>query len=819
MRKTISSILMIVILLANFFAPVSVGWGDKKIEVEKNIIEAEYTTSIQIIATSQGTTITAEVIAIFSGTGINVNTASVFLYDEDPGDENRGWKDIKPYKEKTIFADMTNKQVFNGGEIENKEIVTFSDLKENTKYYLIGITGQSSVVGKAFQSMFNPKKLFEADSSSGYTNTISITTDKKESTEIIKASGIAQSSNFSVMPVCGIDAVNGGSLGGCIAQVIYYLLFVPSSFLFALAGTFFDWTFNYSVQSSTYKSEFVVQGWNIVRDFCNMFFIFVLLYIAFKTILDLHGSKTKEMIINVVIIGLLINFSLFAARVIIDTSNILARVFYNSTAIKITAVQDGVDANNIIAKADETGVIPLSAALVNKVDPQSLIIKATNVGEIKDTAGQSQKTERGGVTTGTFMIVTLLASAVNIIGFMVFLSVGLIFVARVIGLWLAMIIVPFAFFSYTVPYMQDMEMVGWKKWWPETLKLAFLAPVFIFFLYLILQFLEKGLGIMDASNKTGLDFVVAIVVPFAFIMVLLWKAKDIAKKMSGTMGQSITNGVAAAGGLALGGAALGVAALGRGTIGAFMKGASTGDTSAQRLAAGDPTLSRFGRFKGRLQQISGLDALQQNVGARLNANQADIARAAHSRHDLDVAAGVVAPGKKWSELNGDQRLQARTNLERTLEIRSTAGIQNLTWAQLSPAQQATITAAIAPRLATNTTTADTTLIPRARRKVGLGENIIQSTIDGSFDIRNLSKIIAGEQDRGMNKFATGLTSMLASGMRSTLKQANFNYGTGQKEFIKDLGHTITEALKSTTIKVDLSHVGEEKKEEHGGGHH
>ena len=637
---------------------------------------------------------------------------------------------------------------------------------------------------------------------------------------------IDPNNNPSDLPVCSLNPWSKtGSFSGCFAQLFYYVLFVPTSYIFALAGTFFDFTFHYSIQDGSYRTPFVVEGWGIVRDFVNMFFIFVLLYIAFGTILNLHSVKTKEMIINVVIIGLLINFSLFATQVIIDASNILARVFYNSDTIKITqGGANGVANVTPGLKIGPNGEIPLSAAIVNKVNPQNLIINGRKAVKIQDkfTGEESDATQtEGNLGTGAFILITFLATAVNIVGIIAFSTIGLIFVARVIGLWLAMIFAPLAFFSYTIPAMQEWGMVGWKKWWPETLKLAFLAPIFIFFMYLIISFLEKGLSLIKSNETTdGMTFVISIIVPFIFIMILLMKAKDIAKSMSGTMGQSITNGIAAVGGVALGGAALGAAALGRNTIGAFMKGASTGDTAAQRLRAGDPTLTGFGMFKGRLQQISGIDWAQQRVGARLNANQADIGRAAHSRHELDTAAGVVAPGKKWGELNGEERRLARTNLERTVEIRNTPGIQNLTWGQLSAAQQGAITAAIAPRLATSSTTADTTLIPQARRKVGLGENIIQSTVGGSFDVRNLSKLIAGEQDRGINKLATGITSALASSMRGIIKQTNINYGTGQKDFIKDLGNTITEALKSTTIKVDLSHVGEEKKEDaHGGGGH
>lgn len=379
------------------------------------------------------------------------------------------------------------------------------------------------------------------------------------------------------LPACGIIPGQDGNVYGCLAQILYYGLFMPTSFLFGLAGTFFDNTFAYSVNDASYRSTFVIQGWGIVRDLCNMFFIFVLLYVAFATILQIDGFNTKSTVINVVIIGVLINFSLFATQMIIDTSNILARVFYNSNTIKITENgANGVTNNSPGLEVGADGVIPLSAALVNKVNPQNLIINATSVGQIPDDGGQGVNNPDG-IEAGTFILITILASAINIVGFLTFLSVGLIFVARIIGLWFAMILVPFTFFTYMIPQMQNFSMVGWKKWWPETISLAFLAPVFIFFLYLILKFLQVGLGVFSANGKQGIDFVVAIVLPFAFIMVLLNRAKDIAKNMSGEMGQAITGGIAKVGGMALGGAALGAASLGRSTLGTVSKYAMSDD--------------------------------------------------------------------------------------------------------------------------------------------------------------------------------------------------------------------------------------------------
>lgn len=153
------------------------------------------------------------------------------------------------------------------------------------------------------------------------------------------------------------------------------------------------------------------------------------------------------------------------------------------------------------------------------------------------------------------------------------------FLIRVVGLWIAMILVPFAFFSYMVPKLDDADMIGWKKWWPETLNLAFMAPIFAFFMYLIVSFTDKGLGsikntLSGGSEASGLSKVISILVPFLFIMVLLWQAKSITKKMSGKLGDSITKGASTIGKLAMGagglaaGAAMGIGAgVLRGTVG------------------------------------------------------------------------------------------------------------------------------------------------------------------------------------------------------------------------------------------------------------
>lgn len=372
------------------------------------------------------------------------------------------------------------------------------------------------------------------------------------------------------LPECGVFHI-----GGCIARVFYYLFYMPTSFLFGLAGKAMDYTLMYSLSDGSYRTPFVSEGWKIVRDLCNMFFIFILLYIAFTTILDTAGAKNKSTVINVVIIGLVINFSLFATHVIIDASNILARVFYNPKIVEIEKVENGQPVK--VGLDEDYKYIKISETIVSKVNPQNLLSQKTQ--DITTSSNQSKgavkKGEEDGVSTGSFILVTLLASIVNVMGMMSFLSIALSFIGRVIGLWLAMVLSPIAFLTFTIPQLKNVQYIGWTKWWPETLKTAFMAPVFVFFLYIILMFLESGLGIAQSAGSSevrGLNYILSIIIPFVLIIVLLKQAQKIANNMAGEIASFVTDKIGKPAASFVGGAALGAltgggAMLMRGTVG------------------------------------------------------------------------------------------------------------------------------------------------------------------------------------------------------------------------------------------------------------
>jgi len=828
--------------------------------------------------------------------------ATVTLAVEDKTDYIAGISGSKTYKY-TVNIYLKDS---NGTVVQEKKLSYDNWLKvidpieftttPSTKYTIDGsidvfettlLNGQSS--GKTYNDI------------SRFDTPLSFTSNKEGDqtvTETGNISAVSVNDTNGVLPACALFGSNGTPLG-CLAQGLYYLLFRTTSFIFGLTGKAMDFTLMYSINDNSYRSTFVLEGWGVVRDFCNMFFIFVLLYVAFGTILNLHSVKTKEMIINVVLIGLLMNFSLFATQVIIDASNILARVFYNQSTI-VTGSQKDVNGNTI-SELGDFGEIKLSEAIVSKVDPQKLIIEAQKVEAIPikgAVEGEDTTTTSQGITTGSFILVTLLATAVNVFGLMAFLSLTVLFISRVVGLWIAMILVPLAFFSYTVPALSSMKTVGWQHWWPDTLKLAFLAPIFMFFMYIIIGFTNKGLGLLDASSKTGLSFVVAVAVPFVFIIVLLNKAKDIAKDMSGEIGQSITGAINTVGGLALGGAALGGAAIGRKVIGQSLASASRSKGAKERLnfsnkvddwkAQGsigpEPTWKQHARSAGvaRWNPIA-------KLGAKLNEKQKEVGNIDHARHVMDetkkaaglegiddkklsgqdisklqatfartkqsenetqVKNGYNAKGEEiklldpstgnlmtnsaGEEMVGAEDFKKKMRHDVEEEYRTTNGIaagtiltsqqskdiENELSNKLNASVKATVKVKVEKDFNHERTEAVTHVNPITRGFAGANK--------ASYDVRKISDMKTDKREGLFTKSSVALIAAVATGVRGGIR--GMGAGNGgikvQGDFMKDLGNTITDSLKSMKINVNVGGGDSHKSsadahggDAHGGGHH
>jgi hypothetical protein len=149
------------------------------------------------------------------------------------------------------------------------------------------------------------------------------------------------------------------------------------------------------------------------------------------------------------------------------------------------------------------------------------------------------------------------------------------FVGRVIGLYVAMIFSPFAFLSRgNVPLVNKIGSMNFSSWWGNLSKYALLAPIFIFFLYIINAFLNVEFFTKVGLDQNGQGFfgsVMYVVIPMLIIYGLVSRGVKIAEDLAGDyakMAQKFATGAAGVvvGG-ALGVATGGIAVAGRNVIG------------------------------------------------------------------------------------------------------------------------------------------------------------------------------------------------------------------------------------------------------------
>jgi len=473
---------------------------------------------------------------------------------------------------------------------------------------------------------------------------------------------------------------NDWEVGHCFAELFYSIFYTFSHWLLGLAGGIFDFFVGFSLSNKIYDYNhvtFIGDGWRVVRDLSNIFFIFILMYAAIGLILKLHQFDAKSIIAKVIMIGLLVNFSLFFTRIIIDASNVLARVFYNEINIQTAPT-------NVTNSDPGIKIQGLSAGIVEGMDIGSMVNEETY---------NALKKEPGGINAGVLFLITGLGIIVNVITALTFLNISMYFIGRILGLWFAMIFAPLAFVTNIVPALgSKLPKVGWKEWVKNLTDLAIMAPIFVFFMFLIISFLQSSFLSTMLQDSTGASFtevLISILLQFMLIIGLIKAAKSMTQKLSGEFGESvagIAGGVAKfAGGAALGLGAGALALGGRSILGgAFGKmdnakvrenAVKTGWSWSGWKARRQLDVAEYGK-KGSfdIRQSGAVSTLSQKAGLNLNAgtgipglgifntaNTAGGLEGARTREQIKL--------EKKAEKYGKKDKDAEDNIEYQIETR------------------------------------------------------------------------------------------------------------------------------------------------------
>ncbi len=344
----------------------------------------------------------------------------------------------------------------------------------------------------------------------------------------------------------GVAVAHADVLGAIKSGAAWLIYYIARFFgLIGIAGaTLFAYVLDANVLQQILGSPVITVIWTMVRDVLNLSFILILLFSAFATIFQVDRYHVRNVIVRLVIMALLVNFSLPIAKVIIDASNIIMYFFVNQ----------------------------LFPTTVTGFEIPQIFGKATNIVDVFVPIGALNDPTIGYMLTAALFAFFYMISMMTIAG---------ILVVRLIVLAILMIFSPIGFVAMILPQTQGYA----QKWWSNLFKYAFNGPILVFMLFFATTFMaythdmafnrdsENKIAIktndatLNADQTSYVSNMVFLMIPVVILwsgIIMMNTASDGASQMIVGFGQNISR---RAGRrlryFAVGGAAIGARELGR----------------------------------------------------------------------------------------------------------------------------------------------------------------------------------------------------------------------------------------------------------------
>lgn len=314
-----------------------------------------------------------------------------------------------------------------------------------------------------------------------------------------------------------------GWMGSGLLKIVVFLIwvmFVAVAKFYLLAMWLLDVLMNPGIYTSLLTGTAVQQGWETVRDFVNLFFVIILLFIAICTILRVESYSAKSMLAGVLAAALLINFSKPITIVIIDVSQ-LAMTFF----------MDNIKAGGSYS---------------------SQMSQALGMGSVMDVIEKTPDTS-GSMQTIAILIISLIFGIVfMLILAMMLLVVALGLVLRIVAFMVLIILSPAAFAG--MPLKGTPLRAMYDRWIDKMTNWAFFGPSMLFFAWLALIVAKQvststlatqistpsaGANLSDLNANTIFQGVLKNTIPYIVAIYFLYYGYDLSKAMANKAGKSV----------------------------------------------------------------------------------------------------------------------------------------------------------------------------------------------------------------------------------------------------------------------------------------
>jgi len=262
---------------------------------------------------------------------------------------------------------------------------------------------------------------------------------------------------------------------------IFFLFLIPGIILGFVGGVIYllvaglaNWAIEITFSAPIVRNALVSAGWDITKNFANMFFALFLVFIGLATILKIGEYGARKRLATLLIVALLINFVPVMVSLIVDVGNIFCYYFTH-----------------------------LAGGKVNQLDVESVwnLFQTTVLGQVAyvwimngaffERLGDYFNQIVGILVFGLVETLFFLAAAI------IYLLFALIMIVRVFMLCLLVIVAPIAFLTLISKETKEIKMffpgpLNWDEWWPTLVQWAFIGVPLGFWLFLSNKLLEVG---------------------------------------------------------------------------------------------------------------------------------------------------------------------------------------------------------------------------------------------------------------------------------------------------------------------------------------
>lgn len=339
---------------------------------------------------------------------------------------------------------------------------------------------------------------------------------------------------------------------GFVLKLLNYLLYGISTVLERLVAlSAFLLEMAIDVSSAPFSDISILkEGWKIVRDVMNSFFVLILFIIAIATILQLESYAWKQLLPWFIIVALLVNFSFVLSGVVIDFSNVLGRTFFDKIQPLSDNIAKAFDINNI-----NNITLPTCSPSVSSGGGTVATIKSHAKGWSCAT-GAARTVEKLFVewkqifdtpvsetdTLTKFLFVLTLRVIMLFLMIFPLLAGAALMIMRTVMLMVLIIFAPAAFTAYILPATRGYA----TQWWNELFSKSFFFPSYLFLLYIAVNYGIKIGEALKGAQLGGTFSNLATIFNFLTMVAFMFIALSVGRK-SGIVGADVVMKYADAG--------------------------------------------------------------------------------------------------------------------------------------------------------------------------------------------------------------------------------------------------------------------------------